>query len=107
MERYFPKVAKASTSTSKKPRYHPYNHQCPLTPGKKSTEEESMFEWSMSRECGHSNYKVQAISKPTIKELNKVLLCSLKNEHNPITHSDIGKRTGDYFEWQYLTIKLI
>ena len=49
----------------------------------------------LSRKYRHSDYEVQAINfKPTIRELNKGLLCSLKNEHNPITHSDIGKRTN-------------
>jgi len=89
MERYFPKIAK--TSTSKKTRYHPYSQQSPLTPKEK---EGSMFGRSKSRKHRHSDYEVQAISfKPTIRELNRGLLCSLKNEDNPITHSDIGKRT--------------
>jgi len=47
-----------------------------------------MLERSMSRKYRHSDYEVQAINlKPTIRELDKGLLCSLKNEHNPITHS--------------------
>ena len=51
-------------------------------------EEGSLFERSMSRKYRHSDYEVQAINlKPTTRELNKGLLCSLKNEHNPITHS--------------------
>jgi len=86
MEHYFPKIAKKSIS--KKTQYHSYSQQSPRE--KKGC----MFERSMSHKYRHSDYEVQVINlKPTIRELNKGLLCSLKNEHNPITHSDTGKRT--------------
>lgn len=76
MERYFPKVAKASSSsTLKKPRYCPYDSQ-PQSSSKVS-----------------NDGRIQSTGrKVSVKELNKGLLRSLSNEHNPITHSDARER---------------
>ncbi|KXN86405.1 DNA repair protein REV1 [Leucoagaricus sp. SymC.cos] len=72
MENYFPKVAKTSSSCApKKPRYHPYEPQ----PSQSLYHEKSLRD-----------------TKCILKELNKGLLRSLANEHNPITHSDAGDR---------------
>lgn len=86
MEQYFTVVSKSSAlrkRTDEKQhvqttKYHPYKRQ--PAQGKQDDKEVLSL----------------ADSKPSTSAITKFLLATLADQSNPITHSDIGERSGNY-----------
>lgn len=87
MEQYFTVVSKSSAlrkRTDEKQRvqttkYHPYKRQ----PAQEKQDDDK-------------EVLSLADSKPSSSKITKYLLATLADQSNPITHSDIGERSGDY-----------
>ncbi len=103
MERYFPKVARASTSSTaktEKHRYHPYKSQS-REPDQELNDASRMLIIEHLTNTNIVTKDIYEVQRPkheySLKKLNQALLRNLSSEYNPITHSDAADRAGYSF----------